>query len=239
MALVAPQDRWKGRGKSLRQRFEEKAAAGPGCMIWLGSRHCKYGQIGINKRPIGAHRVAWELYRGPIPKGLTIDHLCRNPSCVNVEHLEPVTMAENLRRGEGAPAKNARKTHCKNGHPFTTENILRIKNGKQCLTCKLDKQKYTGPWPRPTIITDLSTFKRDRNAAIREHFNQGYTLEVIGNACGITHERVRQIVQASRFAKPFSAAYITRLTRRLEFVSQKITQYQNEQVAIEMTISPK
>lgn len=61
---------------------------GYGLHIWAGTRRL-------------AHRVVFEATRGPIPEGLQLDHLCRNPSCVNPDHLEPVTNAENQRRGKG------------------------------------------------------------------------------------------------------------------------------------------
>jgi len=74
------------------------ADLGP-CWLWTGYRDkFGYGYMGIASKPIGVHRVAWEILVGPIPDGLTIDHLCRNTSCVNPEHLEPVTNSENIRR---------------------------------------------------------------------------------------------------------------------------------------------
>lgn len=55
---------------------------------------------------------------GPIPEGLSLDHLCRVPLCVNPRHLEPVPLAENILRGTGPAANNLRKTTCVKGHPF-------------------------------------------------------------------------------------------------------------------------
>lgn len=77
-----------------------------------------------------AHRLAWERQHGPIPPGMTIDHLCRNPACVNTEHLELVTHQLNCQRAAAA------RTHCPHGHPYTDENSYRRPNGtRYCRTC--------------------------------------------------------------------------------------------------------
>jgi len=87
-----------------------------GCWAWRGYQLKGYGQSYKNGRHVYAHRVAYEEWRGPIPEGLELDHLCRNTLCVNPEHLEPVTHAQNMTRFQ------ATITHCKNGHEFTPQN---------------------------------------------------------------------------------------------------------------------
>lgn len=86
-----------------------------------------------------AHRVAYEATVGPIPKGLQVDHLCRNRLCVNPSHLEAVTPAENKRRGFSPPAINARKTHCIHGHELAGANVYYRKDRpgrRQCRECE-------------------------------------------------------------------------------------------------------
>lgn len=96
-----------GRRGSSEERFMVKVQVQPdGCWLWLGSRNHKgYGlftdEVGKNCR---AHRWGYEHFAGQIPDGMVLDHLCRNTSCVNPAHLEPVTAAENTRRGRLARA---------------------------------------------------------------------------------------------------------------------------------------
>ena len=87
-----------------------------------------------------AHRLIYEIWAGPIPEGLCLDHLCRNRSCVNPMHLEPVTLEENIRRGEGVKHQ-ARKTHCPKGHPYDEENTTRRNGRRHCKACHRERQR--------------------------------------------------------------------------------------------------
>ena len=109
-----------------------------GCWHWTSTITTEgYGQFWFNRRPRLAHRFAYEMMVGPIPEGLVIDHLCRVRHCVNPSHMEPVTPAENNARGLSLSAANARKTHCKHGHPFTVDNTRFTPAGdRECLTCR-------------------------------------------------------------------------------------------------------
>jgi hypothetical protein len=113
-------------------RFWAKVSRGDDgeCWNWLGSKNA----LGYGKFYVGtvggravlqrAHRFSYEETVGPIPDSLVIDHLCRNASCVNPAHLEPVTNRENLVRGVGFVGVNTRTTHCPAGHEYTPENTL-------------------------------------------------------------------------------------------------------------------
>lgn len=102
-----------------------------------------YSQFSIDKLPIKAHRYSYELFRGEIPEGMYIDHLCRNRSCVNPEHMEIVTNVENVLRGEGVGAKNARMEYCKRGHKLIPENVYfnKKQNQRQCKLCSAIRSK--------------------------------------------------------------------------------------------------
>jgi HNH endonuclease len=112
-----------------------------GCWIWVGDRSQKgYARIGRGRAP-AVHRLIYRLMRGPIPDGLQLDHLCRVRACVNPNHLELVTRKENILRGIGPTANNARKTHCPRGHIYDDSNTYHSRGQRECRTCKLRGQR--------------------------------------------------------------------------------------------------
>lgn len=131
---------------TLRERLLSKATINweTGCWEWVASKNRGYGRIGIGGGKWRfAHRVAYELIEGPIPADLELDHLCRNPSCINPAHLEPVTGRINTLRSNGVSALNARKTHCPAGHEYTPDNIYQRPDrpegrARHCLACRQD-----------------------------------------------------------------------------------------------------
>jgi len=114
------------------------------CWNWTGGNNgIGYGRFWDGNRQTMAHRWSYEFSMGEIPVGLSLDHLCRNPSCVNPEHLEPVTMRENIMRGTGVTAQYATKTHCKYGHEFNKSNtrISKYKYGTTRI-CRICNREY-------------------------------------------------------------------------------------------------
>lgn len=127
------------------ERFWSKVEKADGCACWVWTAGLSvdgYGQFTINKRPLRAHRYAYEQANGPIPDGLVLDHLCRNRRCVRPDHLEPVTNRENVLRGVGLSAIGARRTHCVNGHAFDAANTYVDSRGHRiCRACRAAKQR--------------------------------------------------------------------------------------------------
>lgn len=133
------------------RRFWSKVQRRGLCWEWTGWRNAGYGMFSLalgsggDRRLVRAHRWAYEHLVGSIPDGLTIDHLCRNRACVRPGHLQPVTQALNCLRGQSIPSRNARKTHCKRGHPLSGSNLRLLDAGKQrrCRAC--DRLRKNGP----------------------------------------------------------------------------------------------
>jgi len=125
------------------QRFWSKVQKLDYCWIWVGGvDKDRYGRFCVNGGYIRAHRFSFELSKNRIPEGFQIDHLCRNPSCVNPEHLEAVTPRINTLRSNNITAKNARKVRCIRGHELNEENTRIRKNGNgACRTCEKEAGK--------------------------------------------------------------------------------------------------
>lgn len=130
----------------FRKRFDQKIDRGTewdDCHLWTKATDDDgYGKVRLpDGTTRGTHIVAWEIATGnELPPGWHVDHLCRIHPCCNADHLEAVPHAENVARGESFSARNARKTHCPQGHQYTEDNIRWHKsaNGavrRECKTC--------------------------------------------------------------------------------------------------------
>ena len=123
---------------NVNERFWSKVKKTDSCWIWTGYRDKDgYGRFGIDEKiKHKAHRFSYELVNGKIPNNQEIDHLCKNTSCVNPDHLEIVTHQENIKRSN-VGINQSSKTHCPQGHEFTKENTYYRKDrfGRGCQTC--------------------------------------------------------------------------------------------------------
>jgi hypothetical protein len=119
-----------------------------GCWEFTGATTAGYGMVMLG-RGVGtarAHRVVYEDCVGPIPAGMTLDHLCHNTRCVNPGHLEPTTRRENTLRQwaagrSNAGAANRAKTHCKHGHPFDGANTYHYDRQRRCRACSRENAR--------------------------------------------------------------------------------------------------
>lgn len=109
--------------------FESHIEKTDTCWLWTGGQNRGYGQYSYGQ---AAHRIAYRYWVGSIPEGMTIDHLCFTPLCVNPAHLRLLSHQEN-----SSNQRVAYQTHCKNGHEFTPENCyMRLGRGRRaCRAC--------------------------------------------------------------------------------------------------------
>jgi hypothetical protein len=138
--------------KSLIERIESNIIRIPeaGCWVWTAFVDKKgYGRINVGGKIKFVHRVVYEMLKGTVPQKHDIDHLCRNPSCCNPEHLEGVTRQTNVQRGlRGNMNPQKYITQCKNGHMFTEDNTYMRdnKNGtfnRMCKACNMDRRRIS------------------------------------------------------------------------------------------------
>jgi len=184
--------------RSTLDRFMEKVRKqSDGCWIWTGCKvRLGYGRFRMSKQcnlTFSAHQVSWALFRGSVEGGKELDHLCRVPSCVNPDHLEPVPHRENILRGTGFAAVHARKINCNRGHPYSQENTIYYqgKSGimRRCRACITARERERGI---PAKIQKLFAadvreirFSKDTNIAISKRYGvtQSYISHIRRGDC--------------------------------------------------------
>lgn len=108
-----------------------------------------YARIKRYGKDQGAHRYAYEKRHGKVSDELFLDHLCRNPKCVNPKHLEPVTPFENQRRGLTFTAAKVAQTHCLRWHPLSGDNLFMRRNGhRACWICHVARTRKSQSAPK-------------------------------------------------------------------------------------------
>jgi len=118
-------------------RFKSRVKIVNDCWLWQGRLdRSGYGEFDWSGKTNKAHIYSFRTFVCDVPKGKELDHLCRNRNCVNPEHLEPVSHAENMRRGQWA-----RQTACQNGHKYTQETLYINKTSGQ-RTCRICRAEY-------------------------------------------------------------------------------------------------
>ena len=126
------------------------------CWNWIGAKNwLQYGVLYIKGKFYFAHRLSYMIFKGQIPNGLVLDHLCRNYSCINPDHLEAVTQGVNASRGTSFSAINKAKKYCPKGHLLEGDNLIksdRDRGKRGCKKCLVNYNKQTKF--RKTIIID-------------------------------------------------------------------------------------
>ena len=157
--------------KNMITRFWQKVQKTDGCWLWQGHLQTNgYAQITIKKKRFYVHRLAYQWTKGRISEELELDHLCRNPACVNPKHLEMVTHQENIRRGLVGQYQRD-KTHCPKGHPYNEENTYRHNGARSCKACGKLRQID----PEYSRVASRASYRRRRASILaqkREYYYQ-------------------------------------------------------------------
>lgn len=157
----------------LPERFWAKVRVddATGCWLWTAARKRGYGVFHFDGRQRLAHRLAFQALVGPVPEGLVLDHFaCDNPPCCNPEHVRPATVRENTLRSRSSFAGiNSRKTHCHRGHPLDGEHLMLVPGGRQCRTCRKERDRER---KRARYATDAEYRERIK-AAVRDRYRRG------------------------------------------------------------------
>lgn len=160
---------WQGMPQDeVLARFHSKyAKLSDGCWHWDAAKDKRgYGQFCIRYKRFVAHRFAYEVLVGPIPNGLVLDHLCCNKSCVNPDHLEPVTVQVNSSRAGLKQRVGSRQSHCPLGHAMTVPNTIYHRNGRStCRQCTKASQGRSRELRRLRLLAEREAMVRPKSQA--------------------------------------------------------------------------
>lgn len=130
-----------------------------GCWIWTAATNSRgYPCAAWHGKTTSVHRLSYELLVGPIPAGLTIDHLCMVKRCINPAHLEPVTSEENSRRYA------ATITHCKHGHPLPAPNTRGRRICRECAKASRPRKNTDRALKRASTREERELLRANRAA---------------------------------------------------------------------------
>lgn len=166
------------RGMRLIDRFFSNVSferGGTGCWMWHGPTERRgYGRFTIQTTYQRAHRVSWSIFRGVIPVGMVLDHLCKNTSCVNPAHLEPVTQRENLARSDSPSGEFARRLACGKGHPLSGDNLTWHRGSRRCRACAREWSATTRKRAGRMTVEERTAMGWNANhPLVKKHGNSG------------------------------------------------------------------
>lgn len=186
-----------------------------GCWLWRPPLDAAgYGRFARGGRTY-AHRWSFRFFKGDIPDGTEIDHLCRARNCVNPDHLDAVPHSENVRRGNAGATQRAR-THCPVGHAYTPENTYALRGGKRgdsplytrrtCLTCKRAKALKTQEEARTRTAAEGRAYRGAATHCKYGHPFEGHNLRVAPTGYAVCRECLHRRQRAYHAKKKASAA---------------------------------
>lgn len=119
------------------ERFWAKVQVTESCWVWTAAMDGHgYGAFWYQRKVAKAYRAAYEMFVGPVPEGMQLDHLCRNRACVNPAHLEPVSQQVNIARGASPSAISVRTNACSRGHDLSSAAVRRPDGRRYCGECR-------------------------------------------------------------------------------------------------------
>lgn len=153
-------------GNTAARFWRKTQRAGNGCVTWLGGKTTDgYGRF-LHGKQVPAHRVAYQDKHGSIEAGLTLDHLCKNPGCVNPDHLEPVTVRVNTLRGQSPriAAELFSKDFCVRGHAMP--EFVPGRRQRVCLPCRriLHAERMRDPEAKAKRIEQQRRYRESRRS---------------------------------------------------------------------------